>query len=74
MSCEPIGLTATLFVLLSFTMKKSETIRAVNIVGAFLFVVYGLLINSVSTWLLNGMLIGIHIFYLLKAHLEKKSR
>ena len=74
MNCEPIGLTATLFVLLSFTMKKPETIRAVNIVGAFLFVVYGLLINSVSTWLLNGMLIGIHIYYLLKAYLEKKSR
>ena len=71
MSCESIGLTATLFVLLSFIMKKPELIRAVNSVGAFLFVVYGVMINSVSTWLLNGMLIGIHVFYLLKEYLEK---
>lgn len=71
MSWEVIGLTATLFVLMSFTMKKVETIRAVNIVGALLFVVYGLLIGSVSTWLLNGALIVIHIFYLLKAKKDK---
>lgn len=67
MYIEAIGLTATIFVLISFLFKKSEAIRGVNIIGALLFVIYGILINSLSTWLLNGALILIHIFYLLRS-------
>ena len=66
MNYEIIGLLATLFVLLSFLMKKIELVRIINIIGATLFVVYGILINSLSTWLLNGVLIIIHIIYLVK--------
>ena len=66
MNVEAIGLTATLVVLLSFTRNKVERIRVINILGACLFVVYGVLIGSASTWLLNGALIVIHMFYLLK--------
>ena len=62
---EIIGITATLFVLLSFLMKDIGKVRIVNIIGAVLFVIYGVLINSLSTWLLNGVLIGIHIYYLI---------
>jgi hypothetical protein len=67
---EIIGLSATLFVLLSFLMKKIESVRIINIIGATLFVIYGLLIHSLSTWLLNGVLIIVHIIYLIK---HKKS-
>lgn len=67
MNYEVIGIAATLFVLLSFLMKKAETIRLINIIGAALFVVYGYLIGSLSTWLLNGALIIIHAVYLYKA-------
>ena len=63
---ELVGITATLFVLLSFLMKDICTVRIVNIIGAWLFVVYGILIGSISTWLLNGALILIHIYYLRK--------
>ena len=63
---EVIGITATLFVLLSFLMKDIRKVRVVNIIGAILFVIYGALINSLSTWLLNGVLIVIHIYYLIK--------
>ena len=63
---EIVGITATLFVLLSFLMRDISTVRVVNIIGAWLFVIYGLLINSFSTWLLNGVLIIIHIYYLRK--------
>lgn len=63
---EIIGLSATLFVLLSFLMKKIELVRIINIIGATLFVIYGLLIHSLSTWLLNGVLIIVHIIYLIK--------
>lgn len=71
MGVEAIGLTATLFVLLSFLMKRVVTIRSINIIGAALFVVYGILIGSPSTWLLNGVLILIHAFYLIKINKEK---
>lgn len=38
---ETIGITATLFVLVSFLFKKERKIRLVNIIGASLFVIYG---------------------------------
>lgn len=67
---EIIGIIGTLFVLLSFLMKKVKHIRIINIIGAIFFVIYGLLIGAFSTWLLNGILILIHIYFLLKG--EKK--
>ena len=63
---EIIGLLGTLFVLLSFLMKDLKKVRIVNIIGAVLFVVYGVLINAYSTWILNGVLIIIHIIFLTK--------
>lgn len=71
MNIELLGISATLFVLLSFLMKKVETIRTVNIIGALLFVIYGVCINSVSTWLLNSVLIIIHTVYLIKYKIKK---
>lgn len=64
MIVELVGITATLFVLVSFLMKDAARIRKVNIVGAFLFVIYGLLINSISVWLLNAILMIVHIKFL----------
>lgn len=58
---EIIGLLATLFVLISFLQKSEIGIRKFNIVGASLFIVYGILISSISVWLLNGILLGVHI-------------
>ena len=72
MNYEIIGLTATLFVLLSFLMKRIELVRIINIIGAVLFVIYGVCINALSTWLLNGILIVIHIVYL-TIYLTKKK-
>jgi hypothetical protein len=66
MWAELIGITGTLFVLLSFLMKDLTKVRIINIVGAILFVVYGLVIGALSTWLLNGILVIIHIIYLYK--------
>lgn len=66
MNIEILGVVATCFVLLSFLMKNAATIRKVNIIGAALFVIYGMLINALSVWLLNGVLLVIHIIYLTK--------
>ena len=66
MNYEVLGILASVFVLISFLFKKERSIRLVNIFGAIVFVIYGLLINALSIWLLNGILIFIHLYYLLK--------
>ena len=66
MNFEIIGTIASFIVLISFLMKGEKPIRLVNIVGALLFVIYGVLINAFSVWFLNGALVIIHIIKLIK--------
>ena len=63
---EVTGVVATLFVLLSFAVNGEVKIRCINIIGAAIFVIYGLLISALSVWLLNGILIIVHIYKLVK--------
>ena len=70
---ETIGIVGTIFVLLSFLMKDLKKVRIINIVGAVLFVIYGVLMHAVSTWILNGILVAIHIFYLVKDRKGEKK-
>ena len=62
---EALGIIATIFVLLSFLFRAEKKIRIVNIIGAALFVAYGILMGALSVWLLNALLIIIHIYFLL---------
>lgn len=71
---EIIGLLGTVFVLISFFMKDVKKIRCVNIVGAILFVIYGAIINAVATWVLNGVLIVVHIVFLIKDNQNKNNQ
>ena len=71
---EVLGILATIFVLLSFLFNEQKLIRIVNIIGAVIFVIYGILINSISVWLLNGVLIVIHLVYLLRREKNGKNR
>ena len=66
---EWIGYLASAGVLLSFLMKKLQTLRVVNTVGCFLFVVYGLVLPEISWPIIvtNVAIIGINAFYLIKA-------
>lgn len=70
---EIIGIIATLFVLTSFLMTGEKNIRVINIVGALIFVVYGVLIEALSVWLLNGVLFFIHIYKLYKLNQQNKQ-
>ncbi len=63
---EELGTIASIIVLISFLCKSERKIRIVNIVGALLFVVYGAINGSFSVWFLNGALILIHLYKLLK--------
>ena len=68
---EIIGIIAAGFILLSFLYSGEWKIRIINIIGAVLFVIYGLLIGAISVYLMNGILIIVHIRKLIK--LKKES-
>ena len=68
---EWLGLLAAALVLVSFLMKDERTIRIVNIVGAVVFVVYGILIKSASVWVMNFALVAVHIVRLVKLCKQK---
>ncbi len=63
---EILGTIASILVLISFLMKNEKGIRAVNIFGAFMFVIYGLGIGAFSVWFLNGTLCLVHVYRLYK--------
>ena len=63
---ELIGIIATLFILLAFSLNDKKLIRLVDSIGALLFVIYGILINSLSVWLLNICLIIINLYKIKK--------
>ena len=71
MNYESIGILASIIVLISFIAKGENKIRIINIIGALVFVIYGLLINSFSVWFLNGALCIVHIYYLIKDKYSK---
>lgn len=66
MNIEILGTLASVIVLMSFLMKGETNIRLVNIIGAILFVIYGIVISAFSIWFLNGALCLIHIYKLTK--------
>ena len=66
MLVELIGIVATLFILFAFSLNDKKAIRAVDSIGAILFVIYGILIGSISVWLLNGALIIINAYKIIK--------
>ena len=59
-----IGYVASAVVLLSFLFKNIKIVRIVNIVGALFFVVYGLLLPTYPTMIMNLVLIFVHLYYL----------
>ena len=66
MNYELLGTLASILVLVSFMMKNQKMIRSINIIGAIIFVIYGICINAFSVWFLNALLCIVHTYYLLK--------
>ena len=67
---ELLGLTAMFFVLGSFLLKGEYRIRLVNGFGAMLFVIYGVIIEAWSVWLLNIFLLIIQIVFLCRRSIK----
>lgn len=74
---EIIGLIATYLLLLSMfkdTKNRKGTIhlRLINALACIFFVIYGILIQAHSTWISNGILFFVNIYYLYRAYYEKE--
>jgi len=59
---ELMGIAAGIIVACSFFMKNIVRLRAINCAGCLAFVLYGLLIGSISVWALNAFVFGLNIF------------
>lgn len=76
---EVIGILATIFILISMSINTSSLkgdviMRAINIAGSVVFVVYGALLPAISTAVLNGLLVFVNIYHLVKLiKLRKKE-
>lgn len=61
---EWIGYIASGVLALSFIITNVWYFRWVNLIGASLFAVYGLLIKSMPVFYLNGLIAGIDVFFI----------
>ena len=51
---------------MSFLAEGEKKIRQINMVGALVSALYGVLIGAISIWILNGALVAIHFRKLTK--------
>lgn len=63
---EIIGIFATIFILIGFMSSNIKVVRVFNIIGSILFVIYGVAINAMSTWLLNVLCIILNVYKIYK--------
>jgi len=63
---ELLGVIATCFIIIGFMQTGEFRIRLLDMIGATLFIIYGILIHSFSTVLLNSLLVAIQIYKLYK--------
>ena len=73
---EAIGISATVFILIAMSVDTSSWkgdvfMRAVNLVGSAIFVVYGAILPAISTAVLNGCLVIVNTYYLIKLIKQK---
>jgi hypothetical protein len=63
---ELVGWVATVFIILSFIQKDIFKLRLLSLVGAFLWIIYGVLNDGYSVIFLNSVIILIQIWWLIK--------
>lgn len=66
------GYLASLIVLISLLSSSILKLRWINLVGATLFSIYGFLIGSIPTALMNAGIVLINIYYLAKIYSSKE--
>lgn len=70
---ELLGYTGMLFVVMSFAMKDIIWLRILNIIGAVLSCAYGFITKTYPTAILNLILTGINIVYLIIYFVKRRK-
>jgi N-acetylglutamate synthase-like GNAT family acetyltransferase len=65
---EYLGYLASAVVLISLLMTSIKKLRWINLIGSILFGVYGFMIGSIPTGLMNFGIVLINIYYLVKIY------
>ena len=63
---EILGYAASILVAISLTMKSLARLRALNLMGALLFVAYGAWVKAYPVLAVNGFIVVVNVVYLLK--------
>jgi hypothetical protein len=66
-----IGYIASVVIATSMLMNSIQKLRWINLFGAALFSIYGFIINAFPVAMLNGFIVCIDIYYLLKMYANK---
>ncbi len=65
-SVEWIGYIASVLIFISLLSSSILKLRVINLVGSSIFAVYGFLIHSIPTGLMNVLIVLVNIYYLVK--------
>ncbi len=68
---EYLGYVASVVIAISMLMNSIQKLRWINLFGAALFSTYGFVIGALPVGLLNGFIVGIDIYYLVKMYATK---
>jgi hypothetical protein len=68
---ELVGYAGSVLVAISLMMKSLLRLRVINLVGALFFTIYGVLIGAYPVAALNGLIVGIDLYYLLQMWRQK---
>lgn len=76
---EIIGLFASIILVVSLlprttSYKGTIIMRALNMIGSIMFVVYGCLLPAISTGIANGCLVVIDLYYLIREIKDHKKK
>jgi uncharacterized protein with PQ loop repeat len=71
---EVIGWMGNVLVILSFLQKNIKNLRIYALIGAMVWLIYAIRIESNSLLILNAILMGIQIYYLYKIRREAKKK
>jgi hypothetical protein len=70
---ELIGYVASALIVLSLLMASLLRLRVINLVGAIVFTLYGVLIGSIPVVLTNGAIVLIDVYYLGKMWRDRST-
>ena len=69
---EWIGYAGSLLVAISLTMSAMLRLRWINLLGAIFFTVYSIIIQAIPVALVNGFIIIIDLYYIIKIYRTKE--